>query len=326
MDRGWVLIWLCGICSILPVFTLRSVVLKVLSGLASAFLTWLAATLYAAATAPGAGLAGGIIVIPALGALLILVALFCVGVAGVTSRLIFRTTGQRAAWYATAGLSVLFVGVLFGVPMVLWQMHTNSFYADNQAIVAAARDTAGPQTQSQLASRAVDVLAAAADGRTEPAEFARDGLLRLWHPGPRKNAVVFNADPEFADTDPEDAIAGYALQELFDLYRPSEFNGAWNVPRPDDRFVAAWHEVPLSGIDAFSRELLTFYDNKRWDDAAGQFRDGRPLFPSGTFYEMDVSIVRGDLKAPFLTLFAVNDGGKWWLVGITDPNMPSPGP
>jgi hypothetical protein len=324
VDRGWLIVSVVAIAGFLPVLTLKRRAIRISVAALAALSCVAMISMYRAATAPNVGLGGFVIIVPALGAGILLVCLFCVGLAGAAAWGIERVNKVAPPAWVTPVLSLVLALIVFGVPFALSRVEAGNFYSKNEAIVAAARNGAGPQTREQLTQRVLDVLQSALDTGTDATQSARDGILLLWHPASLKSDEYFLEDPEYTRDypySPDDGIGLGIRNELMDQFRASEDNGSWVQARPGDTFTAVWRgEVPLTAINEEYRWLLSFYDDTRWNGK--DFIDGRPIFPDGRFYELDVSLNRGDLKAPFVTLWAVDDGGKWWLVGIDNPNWP----
>jgi hypothetical protein len=321
VDRTWV-VALAVAAGFLPVLTLRTLWGRLVAAFIATNAAVCAVWLYRASVEPGIELMALTYDIFLFGAVAVLLCLFCVGLAGAATRAVGRIGKARPPGWATPLYSVLAVAVVFGVSYAVSRVQTTRVVSANDAIVAAARDSAGPQTKEELAQGVVNVLLAASDGRTEAVGFASDELLGLWHPGPLKNDEYFLKDPDFEEPYDRDNSIGLGVRnELVDQFRSSDRNGAWDSVQPGDAFAAEWSgEVPLAEIDQEYRWLLSYYDQTRWDGST--FADGVPLFPDGRYHRLDVTLVRGELKASFLTLYAVDDGGKWWLVGIDNPNWP----
>jgi hypothetical protein len=237
---------------------------------------------------PAGGLAPGTL---ELLAGVVLVALFGIGVAGALSRLLAHFTHRDVAWWATALLGAVILAAVFA-PGVLSSLNASAEVRKTETdAVLQARDAAPAQTQRELADRvtgAISVTMGATDSGA-----AANGLVAAWHAGPRK-----------ADERGGGPLAQY-LQTLL-AWQYAGQPGPGGV-RPNDTVLAEWGpEVGVDKLDEYGASLL-------------KLPDGRALFPGATYRRLDVVLQRDGTRVPFATLTAVDDHGKWWLVGAQLP-------
>lgn len=250
----------------------------------------------------------------------VLFVLFCIGLFGIVARRLARRGIDVPRGQRRVALVALIVGVVLSAAYAEHRVTAGMFYAHTGSIVARARDEAPAQSREQLTQAVLETLESARDGGEDGPRMAAVGLVGLWHPGPRKNAEYFLVDPSYpVPRTVEAELQSPVADAVWDLFEPNGYDGDESRNAlPGDVLAAEWgEEARLSEIPFTGRHLLSFYDDRRFD--GHEFRDGEPLFPNGRFRTLHISRIRDGVERPFLTLYAVDDGGRWWLVGYGLP-------
>jgi hypothetical protein len=187
--------------------------------------------------------------------------------------------------------------------------------------VLAAAAATEPQSQHALEDRIMDaVRLPSGEDRVEGQSARTAALTALFHPAVAKNTENFGSRPD-EPVDPARRGIDYFVQTVCIVaYNDSAPGTPLGSIEENDTFEGTWGDsVPLSGVgNMFFHPFLTYWDPARWNGR--DYGDGEPLFPDGRYARLDIVRKRGDASTPFLTLYAVDDGGKWWLVAIDDPH------
>jgi len=238
-----------------------------------------------------------------------------------------RIRQRPTPWQFTLALAAIPLVAVFVVPSATARIRANRLYKQNQAKVAAARDAAPAQSKEQLATGITDALTASAARpiQSERLQSAQDALVRYWHPGVLRNDDVYGVTP--IDSWRHEGRPGVEdlIREAISLYYHDDSGSTWGTGRlgpasPGDAFTAEWHgRVDMDEIEEESGSLLVFFEDMGGFEP--NYDEGKPLFPRGRYHELEISRSRGDETSDFLRLYAVDDGGKWWLVGVSNPNL-----
>jgi hypothetical protein len=222
---------------------------------------------------------------------IVVAALFGLGLAAGLSRLASDLTHEHPVWWATAALAALVLGLVSGPAVIATARGAAETSRAQVDALTAARDSAGPQTQRELADRVASALSSTV-GQTDPGSAA-EALVAAWHPGPVQ-----------ADAENGASLPQYLLTMLLPLY---DAKGRVGGVREGDTVLAEWGaSLGEREIDEASAELL-------------ELPDGRAMFPGASYKRLDVVLNRQGARVPFLSLVAVDDNGKWWLVGVQLP-------
>lgn len=218
--------------------------------------------------------------------------------------------GPRAYVYAIA----LGVGLALVATVIAFLMMRSAARAavEPEMRVVRSIDEMGDQTVDDLNMRVVTALRKAVAARSNQSmQTAVTGLENAWHPGIAATSQLkrVNEYPGVKLNFPACENVPYVLQDYFPNERSTQ---PADLCEQNDKFaVSAWVPARVSEIAA-SSNAESFVSKPPGYDGPSYYRSGAPLFYKAYLYRK-----RGELSAPIALLYAVDDGGSWWLAGIS---------